>query len=743
MKSSMGRTSPSRRITAGAGAVALGAGLVITGLTAQPAHAAGPVTVKDVVLGVGADETQRYVTWYADGPTDSIVKLEKTADLSGGAFDDDAVNYPAAVTATTGTSGGDVARFPYRGSALLDTLEESTAYSYEIIAADGGVSPMYSFKTGTFGLGAGFEFAAFGDPQIGADSNQNGLSTSPDVKEDAAGWVDTLNVLQADAADDTLPLELLTSTGDQIETANVESQWDAWFQPSQLRSLPYAAAIGNHDSSDLGYKYHFSLPNSDVTTPDIQTAAGGDYWYTYKGVLFVVINSNAQSSAVKDPAHMDFVTKAVKANPTAKWRVVSYHHSLYSPASHAQDSDARDRRPTYTKGFSELGINLVLQGHDHSYSRSYVLENKGTGADRQNPAEAQGANNVAAGPGGVIYVTTNSASGSKYYPLTEPTAASGTSSTNVSDATRSGKYGVRTMPWAPAGANATNGTPAGTHALHWANSVENQDNVRTYLKVAVTPGKLTVTNVVAGVCDYPNKYTTQAVGSFCGASQATTVLSNNDGTAGFQRTTPGSGAFLHPSTNDPTADKYTTTFGVAPVGTAQDTVNITKWDGTQGDGQLVALNVPNALPGSLGVVINNGTNHLVDLGVAHRAGPYFSATGAIDPLTVTDTRSSSNAWTLSGQVSNFVDGSLTLNAKFFGWQPKILAPGAGASPGAYVPTGYNSGNGLAESRTLAAAANGHATGAAQVGADLNAKFPTSITSGADRNFWGEITYTLL
>ncbi len=559
------------RLVAGAGAVALGVAFAGVAFAGEAAHAAGTTTIKDIVLGVGADETQRYVTWYADASTDSVVKLERTSDLDAGGFDADAVDYAAAVTATTGTSGGDVGRFPYRGSVLLDTLRANTAYSYEIVASDGSVSPTYGFKTGNFGLGDGFEFAAFGDPQLGADSNQNSLSTSPDLKEDAAGWADTLKVLQSDATDDALPLELLTSTGDQIESANVESQWDAWFAPDQLRTLPYAAAIGNHDSSDLGYKYHFSLPNNDVTTPELQTAAGGDYWYTYKGVLFVVINSNAQSST-KDPAHVAFVTKAVQANPHAKWRVVSYHHSIYSPASHANDSDNIARRPTYTKAFSDLGINLVLQGHDHSYSRSYVVENDGSGADRQNADEAAGADNVVEGPGGVVYITTNSASGSKYYALTDPIAG-------TSDATHVGKYTIQTMPWAPAGASATNGTAAGTHALHWANSVENQDNVRTYLKVGVTANKLTVTNVVAGVCDYPNKFTTQHVGSWCGAQQATTVLADNDGAAGFNRTTPASGAYLHAATNDPAADKYTTTTGVAPVGTAQDSVTIKKANG--------------------------------------------------------------------------------------------------------------------------------------------------------------------
>ena len=556
------------RAAASAGVIALAAGVVTGGLFAVEAASAAeaPVNIKTIVLGVGADEHSHYVTWYADKDTASVVQLEKTKDLNKGAFDEDAVSFAADITPTTGTSGGDVARSPFRGSALLTDFDANSDYSYRVLAADGAASPTYTFKTSSFGIGKGFSFAAFGDPQIGADSNNNGNSSSADLKEDAAGWAATLKAAQTDAAKDGLPLELLTSTGDQIESANVESQWDAWFQPDQLRTIPYAAAIGNHDSSDLGYKYHFALPNNNVTDPNLQTAAGGDYWYTYKGVLFVVINSNAQSST-KNPAHIDFVRKAVEANPSAMWKVVSYHHAIYSPASHANDSDNVARRPDFTKGFSDLGINLVLQGHDHSYSRSYVLRNSGDGPQRQNAAEEQAQDSVFEGPGGVVYVTTNSASGSKYYSLTEPIAG-------TSDATHNGLYGLTTMPWAPAAPNVLNGTSAGTHALHWANSVENQDNVRTYLKVEVTPQSLTVSNVVAGVCDYPNKFTTQRIGSWCGAAQAGTSLVDTNGNGVFNRNQPSSGAPATPSNAD--ADKYVTTQGVAVVGSVQDSVTITR-----------------------------------------------------------------------------------------------------------------------------------------------------------------------
>ncbi len=564
------KKNPSRRrAVARIGLIALCAGALSGGAFATQAALAadGPVTFKTIVLGVGATEQQRYVTWYADQDTPSVVQLEKSDDLDAGAFDEDAVTYPAAITATTGTSTGDVARSPFSGSALLEDFDANAEYSYRVLAADGSASPTYTFKTSSFGIGKGFTFAAFGDPQLGAESSNNRESVSSDLQEDAAGWVDTMNALEADVADDELPLELLSSTGDQVETANVESQWDAWFKPEQLRSYPYAAAIGNHDSSDLGYRYHFALPNNDVTTPELQTGAGGDYWYMYKGVLFVVINSNAQS-ATKNPAHIDFVREAVEANPSAQWRVVSYHHAIYSPASHANDSDAVGRRPSFTQGFSDLGINLVLQGHDHSYSRSYVLRNGGEGAERQNAAEERAADTVFEGPGGVVYVTTNSASGSKYYGLTEPRKGS------TSDATLNGRYPLETMPWAPAGANADNGTAAGTHSLHWANSVENQDNVRTYLKVAVTSKSLTVSNVVAGVCDYPNKATTQGRESWCGAEQASRTLVDTDGNGVFNANQPVSGAPAKPSNAD--ADKYVTTTGVDPVGTIQDSVTITR-----------------------------------------------------------------------------------------------------------------------------------------------------------------------
>ena len=156
----------------------------------------------------------------------------------------------------------------------------------------------------------------------------------------------------------------------------------------------------------------------------------------------------------------------------AKYTVLVYHHSIYSPADHANDGDNKQRRLDFPTAFSNLGVDLVLAGHDHSYSRSYAIKN----GQKANAAEQPGAAQVSQGPGGVIYVTGNSASGSKYYDLSTPVAGS--------------DFGPDPLD------------PTGKR--HCANSVENQEHVRTYVKVQVRNDALVVENIRSGTCAAPN-----------------------------------------------------------------------------------------------------------------------------------------------------------------------------------------------------------------------------------------------
>src|SRR5215510_6321924 len=439
---------------------------LVSVLTAEPA------TINGIILLVGADESQRVVNWYASAQTSQMVQLAPTSELQGGNFPDGATTYSAAVLANT-VNGG------FNGHAIVDHLRENTEYSYRV-GGDGAWSPTYAFKTRKFD--GNFDFLFFGDPQIGSSGN---------VPKDGAGWADTLQVALAANPE----AELLVSGGDQVETAGVESQWNSFLAPDELRTYAWVATIGNHDVGSKAYEQHLWTPNTDRALSHYTTGAnrsGGDYWFIYKNVLFIDLNSNAYLTSAAgvdaDDAHISFISNVIQQHGAAvTYTVLIYHHSIYSPAAHANDGDNRERRRDFPVAFSQLGVDLVLQGHDHSYSRSYLIDH----GFKQNPNETPGATSVFQGPGGVIYVTGNSASGSKYYALTTP------------DITRDPNYG-------PDPLNPGN---------HWPNSVENQENVRSYVKVMVRNNLLSVENIRSGTCAAPNAAFEVGNVSWCGPNE--------------------------------------------------------------------------------------------------------------------------------------------------------------------------------------------------------------------------------
>ncbi|MFF3753025.1 fibronectin type III domain-containing protein [Streptomyces sp. NPDC002018] len=634
-----------RRVATGVTAVVLGLTVAFGGGLASPAAAAEPATLTGIILGVGANESQRTVTWYSSADTAQQLQVAPTAELVNGGFPAGAATFDAIGGANIATSGG------FNRHATITGLKEHTAYSYRV-GTEGNWSSAYSFKTQDFE--GDYDFLFYGDPQIGS---------SGDLAKDQAGWQDTVDVsLTANPN-----AELLVSGGDQVESANNESQWNSFLAPDKLRQYPWAATIGNHDVGGKAYEQHFSTPNTDRSGPlysngnPASNTSGGDYWYIYKDVLFIDLNSNSYATSQGgggDAAHIKYVSDVINQHGTeAKWKVLVYHHSIYSPADHAKDSDNKVRRVDFPTTFSKLGVDLVLQGHDHSYSRSYLIKN----GEKANPAEQPGAADVYPGPGGVLYVTANSASGSKYYDITQPDS-SGTS-------------------------GAGNGADPLNPDSYWYNSVQNQEHVRTYVKVQVRNDKLVVENVRSGTCAAPNAAVER--GNWC---------------------------------NNTPADQ--------PVGSLVDKVSVHPY---HGDSQDLQVNVPNAAPGEFGWTID-GYNGLVDLGTAEeRDGNHFEADGKINPIVVSDSRRSLAPWSISANVGDFKDADKTFSGSYLGWTPRVLVAGAGAKAGAPVVSGFDDqGKGLSVSRGLGSAEQGHARGTAKLGSDLDLKIPDSVEKGGYR-----------
>jgi hypothetical protein len=360
-----------------------------------PLLGGAPAELSDLVMTIGADETERNLTWYSNVDVPQTAEFARAADMTG-------TEFPAAATSSAATGGLTTSGEQSR-SANLSGLAENTDYVYRVGNEVNGWSDTYSFSTQDFS--GDYEFLFVGDPQIGASRN---------VANDQAGWVDTLNVAQ-----NAYPgSELIFSAGDQVENAGNEAQYEAFLAPEQLREIPLVPTNGNHDVGSKAYEQHFTLPNNDPTAGPATspTSSGGDYWFMYKDVLYLNINSNNGDVA----SHQAFLERVVaEQGPAAKWTVLAFHHSIFSVASHVNDTKIKDLRAALPPIISALDIDLVLQGHDHSYTRTYLLKD----GDRANATELPGATEVTANEGEVLYVTANSASGSKYYGVKEPNAA--------------------------------------------------------------------------------------------------------------------------------------------------------------------------------------------------------------------------------------------------------------------------------------------------------------------------------
>ena len=112
---------------------AVGASLVLSGAATAPAALADTTaTLSGIILGVGADESQRNVSWYSSADTAQTVQVAPTSTLVNGEFPATATTFSASGTANTSTTG-------FNRHTTITGLAENTAYSYRV-GSDGNWS---------------------------------------------------------------------------------------------------------------------------------------------------------------------------------------------------------------------------------------------------------------------------------------------------------------------------------------------------------------------------------------------------------------------------------------------------------------------------------------------------------------------------------------------------------------------------------------------------------------------------
>ena len=157
--------------------------------------------------------------------------------------------------------------------------------------------------------------------------------------------------------------------------------------------------------------------------------------------------------------------------------------------------------------------------------------------------------------------------------------------------------------------------------------------------------------------------------------------------------------------------------------------------------------------------LNLSTPQLITSGALR--GQYFTATGAINQVTVADFRDADNGWTLTGTMGNFTDGgSNSFPGNYLGWNPAtpIVSPvtaegyaqtvtsGANVQPGDGVGGTFGTTGGLGGGGVLATGASGvdatPLTGGTGI-ADLNARVKLLIPTTANAaTYKGILTFTV-
>ncbi|AEY65645.1 metallophosphoesterase family protein [Clostridium sp. BNL1100] len=351
-------------------------------LTFISAHAA-VYNALDIALTPGKSISELNISWYSTSRTESLVQIALKSSMTGSEFPADIAN-SFYCTSNSAASGY------YSNKATVTALSPATSYVYRIGDGLGNWSSNYFYTTGSE---TQFSFFAVGDPQIGAGS----------IASDTTGWNETITK----AINQFPNASFIMSAGDQVNTNNSESNFTGFFSPTNFTSIPLAPALGNHDNGALNYGYHFNLPNiSNVY--GITSPGSGDYYYTYGNTLFMVLNTNNTSGTT----HQTFIKNAVAANPNKTWKIVTFHHDIYGSGSHALESSIIKLRNALYPIFDSYGIDIVITGHDHSYTRTYVM--KGNVPQLTQTYDTNGA---VVNPSGTVYFTLNSSSGSKYYDL--------------------------------------------------------------------------------------------------------------------------------------------------------------------------------------------------------------------------------------------------------------------------------------------------------------------------------------
>ena len=298
----------------------------------------------------GDPSTSRAVTWRTDKTITKAVAQIAEATVNS-KFTSNDIEIDAATEAfDLGQYKRNSSLIVHYHSVRFQDLKPDTLYVYRVGDGSKHWSEWIQFRTAKSTY-APIQFVYFGDAQN-------------DILDH---WSRVIRMAYQTAPNASFAIH----AGDLVNTAHRDHEWAQWFKAggflhSQWTAIP---AVGNHEFSSVNggsrrvsiqWRPQFTLPVEKSLDPELHETV---YSVDYQDVRIIVLNSNENLEQ-----QTEYLEAQLK-NCTAKWKIVTCHHSIFSPA---RGRDFKFARQNWKPMLDKYNVDLVLNGHDHTYARGHV-----------------------------------------------------------------------------------------------------------------------------------------------------------------------------------------------------------------------------------------------------------------------------------------------------------------------------------------------------------------------------------
>ncbi len=240
----------------------------------------------------------------------------------------------------------------YRHKVELRDLEPNTEYFYQVYCDEQSLTAGEEISFRTAGPGP-FTFLALGD---------SGMGTKPQ-RELARLMTQERAALLVHTGDIAYP----KGSFEEFERRHFDIYAD------MMKRVPFFPSPGNHEywTANAGpYLAVHEAPTAGVPQAD----RGRYYSFDWGNVHFISLDSNTplQAAARGRGDMLRWLEDDLRAT-TKFWKIPFFHHPPYAFGHNDNDALAALARQHMAPLFERYGVQLVLNGHEHSYQRSRPL----------------------------------------------------------------------------------------------------------------------------------------------------------------------------------------------------------------------------------------------------------------------------------------------------------------------------------------------------------------------------------